>query len=165
MQSEYPVPIKELRRLLSYDPNTGVIIRLVGVSSFTAGSVAGCPQKDYHYIEINKRRISAHRIAWALHYGVWPSLPIDHINLDRFDNRIENLRLASVAENNRNRPKQSNNTTGYKGVTLHKKTGKFCAKIMANKVRYSLGYYETAEEAAEAYKKAALRLHGDFAHV
>jgi hypothetical protein len=127
------------------------------------GRIAGEKGSDgYRYIKLNGRRTGAHRIAWILHYKEIPD-QIDHINMVRSDNRVANLRNASIAENNRNRRKQSNNTSGYKGVTFHKASKKYNAKIMADKKRYSLGHFNTAEEASIAYQTAARSLHGQFA--
>lgn len=158
------LPIELCRKLYRYDPETGTLYRLYS-NQDTLARPSGTRRKDYTYVVYQERRILAHRLAWALHYGEWPSSSIDHINCDRHDNRIANLRLATVAENNRNRPKQSNNTTGYKGVSFHKGTNRFEAKIMADKKRYRLGYFDTAEAAFAAYCEAAQRLHGEHARV
>lgn len=127
---------------------------------------AGSHRADgYVYITLAGRKLLAHRLAWLMAYGELPPENIDHINMDRSDNRIANLRSASVTDNNRNRRAQSNNTSGYKGVTFHKGTGKYHAKICVNKRRISLGYFDAAEHAALAYQKAAKEHHGDFARV
>jgi hypothetical protein len=104
-----------------------------------------------------------HRLIFLLHHGYLPEF-IDHINGIRSDNRIENLRGATRLQNNSNRLKRSNNTSGFKGVHLHKATGKFQARIGVGGVRVSLGLFNTAEEAHEAYKKAAIEVHGEFAN-
>lgn len=107
-------------------------------------------------------RILAHRLAWALHFGRWPDQAIDHINGDRTDNRIANLRLATVAENTRNGKRRSTNTSGYKGVSLTE-NGQWRATIVAGGRQSYLGRFSTAEDAHAAYVKAASRLHGEFA--
>lgn len=104
----------------------------------------------------------AHRVAWAVHYGEWPEKDIDHINQDKGDNRICNLRLATDQENLRNIPKFSTNTSGYKGVSLIKKTGKWNARISTGSEYKSLGNFDTPEDANEAYIDAAKRYHGEF---
>ena len=162
LQLSSPLSVEECRRLFSYDASTGLVLRRERSGQLPAGSVAGCRAKDYWYVRVCGKKVLAHRLVWALYYGEWPDKPIDHINMDRHDNRIVNLRLASVTENNRNRPRQSNNTSGYKGVTFHKSSQKYQAKIMADKVCHSLGYYHSARDAADAYCRAAKALHGDF---
>lgn len=87
---------------------------------------------------------------------------VDHINGDGLDNQRKNLRLCTTEENTRNRDKQKNNTTGYKGVTIHKKTGLYQAQTTHHKKHVSFGYFKTAKEAARAYDKNIRLLHKDF---
>lgn len=162
MMPSEPIPIDECRKLFRYDPETGQIHRLTVHGRFPAGTECGTHKKDYLYVQYGKKVILFHRLAWALHYGEWPKLTIDHINLDRFDNRIANLRQATVAQNIRNRPMQKNNKTGFKGVCRHKKSGKYSAKIVYEAVRYHLGQFDTAEAAFAAYMNKAAELHGEF---
>jgi hypothetical protein len=158
------VPMGELRRILSYDPNTGLLCWLIQRGNLVSGEEAGCVYLDgYVYVKVYKHLMLAHRIAWALYTGKWPRRPLDHINMIRSDNRIINLRLASVAENNRNRAKQSNNTSGYKGVTFNKASGKYQAKIMHNKKTVCLGYFYHPAQASVAYQKAVKEFHDEFA--
>jgi hypothetical protein len=89
---------------------------------------------------------------------------VDHINGDRLDNRQDNLRLVTRAQNQWNR-KVQHNRSGYKGVCWHRRKRKFYARIQANGRRYHLGYFDTAEEAAQAYDAAARRLFGEYARL
>jgi hypothetical protein len=90
---------------------------------------------------------------------------VDHINGDGLDNRRENLRLCSHAENQRNKGKQKNNTSGFKGVCWHKRSKKWYVQIMADKKLINVGLFTTLEEAVSAHKSAALKYHGEFARV
>ncbi len=92
-----------------------------------------------------------------------PSIHVDHINGDRLDNRRSNLRLCTNAENLRNRITPKNNTSGFKGVTLTAEK-RWKAQIKFERKYYYLGLFSTAEAAHEAYKAAAVKLHGEFAN-
>lgn len=88
---------------------------------------------------------------------------VDHINGNKLDNTTVNLRKCSDRENLLNRKTNKNNRLGIKGVEKHQ--GKYRARISFASIRYNLGCYSTAEEAADAYKKAAIKIHGEFARV
>jgi hypothetical protein len=94
-------------------------------------------------------------------------MQIDHVNKNTLDNRRSNLRVCTVSENQMNRGKQKNNSTGFKGVNVDKrcKRKKYRAKIAANKKTYYLGNFEKLREAGAAYEKAARQRHGKFARV
>jgi hypothetical protein len=102
-----PLPsINRLREDLTYNPDTGEIMWAKPRTGVTVGAIAGsvCKHRGYRRINIYQQMWPAHRIAWALHYGVDPHpLTIDHINRDKTDNRITNLRTATQSEQNRNR--------------------------------------------------------------
>lgn len=156
----------EAAQRLLYDPLTGLFVWAASpnVRPHLRGKPAGSKFSDgYVYITHDRKRLLAHRLAWVKLTGSVPSSQMDHINMARSDNRAANLRLASVSENNRNKSRQANNTSGYKGVTFHKGTGKYQAKICVNKKRISLGYFADADTAAQAYKQAVGGHHGNFA--
>lgn len=92
-------------------------------------------------------------------------LLVDHINGDKLDNRRSNLRLATQAENLRNRKVHANNRTGYKGVYWHKMARKYAARIAVEKRQIWLGLYEDPADAARAYDEAARKYHGEFARL
>jgi hypothetical protein len=87
---------------------------------------------------------------------------VDHINGNGLDNRKANLRLATRSQNKHNAQRRVDNPSGYKGVRAYKDTGKFQARITSHGKQYHLGYFPTALEAFEAYKKASAELHGEF---
>lgn len=115
------------------------------------------------YATRNARRGDGSYAMVALHTFLtgWPLT--DHINGDGLDNRRSNLRPATHAENMRNRRIGSNNTSGFKGVSLNRRTGRWAACIVADGRRNWLGYHATPEAAARAYDAAARELHGEFA--
>lgn len=89
---------------------------------------------------------------------------VDHINGIRHDNRRANLRICTNAENQRNRGKNKNNTSGYKGVSLHKLSGLWKAMIKVDRKDIFLGYFKNPEDAHQAYSAAAAMYHGEFAN-
>ena len=118
-----------------------------------AGSI--CTTTGYRRIRLGKsKKLQAHRLAWFLHFGKDPyPYEIDHINGNRLDNRIANLRLVDKSQNQLNRPKlNKNNSTGYRGVYAYK--NKWVAKIQIGGGFTCLGTYENKEDAASAYEKA-----------
>lgn len=119
----------------------------------------------YLISHVRKHRIPAHRAVWAFHNGEWPAGEIDHINGIRDDNGIENLRVATRNQNNRNRGAGKNNTSGYKGVSFHRQTGKWRSAIWVNSKRKSLGLFHDAHDAYKAYCAAAIEYHKEFSNV
>jgi len=100
-----------------------------------------------------------------MYYGDWPKDCLDHKNMDRTDNRITNLRECSNAENQRNRGKQANNTSGHKGVSWAKNVNKWKSEITVGGQYKYLGIFDTIEDAAKAYNDAALAYHKEFAFI
>jgi hypothetical protein len=96
--------------------------------------------------------------------GRWAK-EIDHIDRNRLNNIWSNLRECTSSENKANRTKQSNNTSGYKGVSWHKRANKFRAKIQFQKKPIHIGLFTSAEEAAAAYNTKAKELYGEFANI
>lgn len=142
----------ELKELVSYDAETGVFKRLKQTSPrIKVGQSAGW--KDaYGYLSIclHGKKWKAHRLAWLFVYGQFPKKEIDHINGIKDDNRICNLRDVDRLTNELNKGIQSNNTSGFKGVSLQKQSGKWEAYVCRAGKKKSLGVYETPELAAKA---------------
>ena len=140
----------ELRSILHYDPLTGVFTRRESASGRLAGSVAGSVSPGYIRVWVLKRLYMAHRLAWLYVYGTWPKNQIDHINRNRSDNRIANLRDVTNQQNMCNAGDFSTNTSGRKGVYWDKRDSRWRACIV-NKGRYfSLGYFDTQAKAVAA---------------
>ena len=152
------IAVNELRDVISYDAETGRLTWLIDASNNAkAGSPAFAAKKNTGHLHgrYKRKAYSAHRTAWALHYGEWPSQHIDHINGIRDDNRIENLRIATPSDNAMNRrPNNGKSSKLPHGVSV-KKNGRFFAQIQKDGRNHHLGYFGTPEEAAEAYNTAA----------
>lgn len=153
-----------LQRAFEYNCETGEIRWKIKPSkNIQIGSLAGHKSKlGYVQIGINGKLYLAHRLAWLLFYKEIPPKMLDHINGDKADNRIVNLRAASNAENMRNMGKTGRNKTGYKGVSFNKKLNKYVASIGYNMKTIYLGLHQTPEDAHAAYCEAAKRLHGSY---
>ena len=146
----------ELKTLLDYDPLTGEFTWKLD-SSFTVfkGDRAGTAHnRGYWQIQINNRRYLAHRLAWLWVYGMFPKGEIDHINRNKLDNRIENLRDVNGQLNLYNTGKKNCNTTGYKGVTFIARLGKWQAQIRTNGRKIYLGTFDTPERADISHRIA-----------
>lgn len=161
-----------LKECLDYDPETGVFTwreredRSSQWNGRFAGKVAGyCGAKGYWKIRINDRARNAHRLVWLYMTGQFPHDQVDHINMDRADNRWCNLREATNAENNRNRRISPTNRSGRKGVDWHRSSGKFRAQIKVDGKKIHIGIFDKIDDAASAYAAAAERYHGEFARV
>jgi len=155
-----------LADLLGYDSETGIVYwkadRAPGIK---AGDKAGTKTVyGYTRIGIAGKDHMAHRIAWFLAYGEYPNGFLDHINGDRSDNRLANLRIASKAENGWNAKKSKANTSGFKGVYWHKKLEKWHAGICVKGKHISLGFYPSPYMAHNAYKFATGLLFREFAN-
>lgn len=154
------------RDLLVYDSENGVLrwrISRPNAPAVRAGAIAGILMRDgYVRVKIDGRPYSAHRVVWLILLGEWPVDTLDHINGDRNDNRIENLREATQLENAKNKIMAANNTSGYKGVTYHKGNNRWQARIRVNGRLIHLGYHDTAESASTSYREAANRYFGLF---
>lgn len=148
--------------VLDYDPDTGLFTWLASFGRVKAGDTAGTTGGTYCYIRVNGSYRLAHRAAFAWVHGYWPKHHIDHINGDKRDNRICNLREATNKQNAANSPRRKDNTTGFKGVRRARRKGKWWAYIHINGHDKYLGTYDTPEEAHAAYVRAAEIEFGSF---
>ena len=174
MKKDLPA-IDDIRKVLSYDAGTGKFKWLVmpiefskshvhnrswnarrsGKEAFTSTNTNG-----YKKGSVLGVFVSAHRVAWALHYGKWPDGHIDHINGDRADNRIENLRDVFHNQNCQNRAATCLNKSGQVGVRYHSGQGLWHARIGGGggKSFKHIGVYKTFDEAVSARKKAEIEM-------
>lgn len=148
---------KTLSEKITYFPESGDFARLTK-SSHNASPSGSVNKHGYIVFSVAGKPYYAHRLAHLLMTGDWPKGQIDHINGDRSDNTWSNLRDVDHADNQRNlHGAQKNSRSGYLGVMYmgDKRRGKkYAARIHRKGERHELGYYETAEEAHEAYMKA-----------
>lgn len=156
----------DLRAAFRYDSDTGDLYQIKSTGGKFAGSLAGwlCVN-GYRYVSLNKRKYLAHRVIWCIVHGAWPTKDVDHINGERADNRIANLRLATRSQNLANQ-KISKRSSGFKGVSWHKRAQKWMAYIGSPHGaagREYLGLFEIQEEAHAAYMRAAKSRYGEFA--
>ena len=167
-----------LRKILRYEPDTGKLFwrerpvemfnsgfhtaetgrkswntRYAGSEAFTA--VAG----GYRVGKIFYRKVAAHRVILAMAFDAWPQGEVDHINHDRGDNRMGNLRIVTSLGNARNRSMLKNNTSGVTGVYWNQRSRNWYSKIKVNYVPISLGSFDSITDAAAARKRAEIK-HG-----
>lgn len=149
---------EELLHAYQYNPETGGFSRANGKPVRPMISNVG-----YKRIWHKGRLYQQHRLAWLYVYGQWPKDKIDHINGNREDNRIFNLRECTMSQNAMNTGAHRDNTSGFKGVTRNH--NRWMANIKKDGVATYLGTFDTPEEAHAAYAAAAVRVHGQFARV
>lgn len=183
-----PLPkIEYLRNRLSYDPETGVILwkpitqaqamakteaqreyEVLRFNEQLAGTPATLPDRrrggasTRDVISVGGFILAPAHVAWALHYGEWPEMIVDHINRNPHDNRIENLRLATASQNAANKTKSDGKTSDYLGVI--KNRGKWEARIKIGGQQTVIGIFDDEEQAAIAYDCAAITTHREFAN-
>ena len=155
---------EQLHTMFEYKDGN-LIYKIKTSKKMNIGDEAGhISPRGYITISINYKIYMAHRLVWMFHYGDIPTgIQIDHINQNKSDNRIENLRLATISQNHYNITKRKNNTSGYKGVSRYRRGKKWEAVMSHNNKKIHLGLFATPELASEAYKEAAIKLQGEFA--
>lgn len=161
--SEASLSADRVRALLSYDAATGEFRWRAKRRRVRVGALAGSFScGGYWNIRVDGRLHMAHRLAWLYTHGAWPQNQIDHVDGDRLNNSLVNLREATGAQNIRNRGPHRNNEAGLKGVSPVRRSGKWRALIrIAGKVVY-LGEFASPGEAHSAYAVAARAHHGEF---
>jgi hypothetical protein len=173
------ISVELLHKLLSYNPDTGYmkwkpmtpdVAEELGKSKsgmnifnskFANKELSDTKYKGYLKVSIRyqgeKKTCFQHRVAWALHNNEWPDDDMDHINGIRTDNRIENLRVVTLTENQRNQAISSRNTSGHMGVCWQKRTKSWRARISENNKSINLGHYKDKDEAIRVRKLAEIK--------
>jgi hypothetical protein len=154
------------RELLEYDPAMGTLTAKVTRNKVKAGMIVGTVNgAGYVQLQLCGKLYLAHRLAWLIVTGEWPPASVDHIDGNPLNNSWANLRCATHQQNLCNRPRQSNNKIGLKGVSRDRRThtNPWRARITVKGKSILIGAYPTPEEAHAAYIRAASKMHGEFA--
>ena len=149
----------ELVELLVYNPSNGFFTWKQDQGRIRLGATAGSLRKDgYLQIMLNHKLYLAHRLAWFYITQEWPTEQIDHVNKNRSDNRLCNLRLATNKQNGENLPMLCTNVSGHRGVSWDTSRKKWKAQIKHHGRNIFLGRFESLTDAAEAARVARSRL-------
>ena len=147
----------QLKEILSYNKETGIFAR-------KNGKIVGWKDRfGYLRVEIKGKSYFLHRLAWLYEFGEFPPISIDHINNERSDNRICNLRLATRSQNLCNVRKTKRNTSGIKNVSFHKESKKWRVVVSVKGKNKSFGLYHDIELAELDAIEAKNKFHGEFA--
>lgn len=157
------ININELKRCVNYNPDNGLFTNLINRGKSKKGKIIGhINLRGYVQIRLNMKMYWAHRLAWFYTYEVWPTNLIDHINNIKSDNRILNLREATMSQNKMAQGITKGNKSGYKGVFFMKNTGKWKATCTINNKSNYIGTYDTPKEAFDAYNNFISLAHGKY---
>jgi hypothetical protein len=161
--------LEKIKELLEIDETsfTGLRWKISATNRTKIGDSAGSINGNgYLQVQIGGKKYYNHRIIYALYHNIeLDQLPVmlDHIDCNPENNRISNIRACTQNENQRNKRKPINNTSDIKGVCWHKQHQKWHAQISVNNKVNHIGYFKNILDAADAYKKACIELHGEFA--
>jgi len=154
-----------LKERFNYDAETGLFTWKIipAHTKVNIGDIAGVVDATgYIRLSINHKPYLAHRMVWLYVYGVMPCKYMDHINLDRADNRLCNLRESTPAQNQANKSLSCKNTSGYKGVYWDSARKYWRAAIRIDGIKKHLGCFSSKELAFKSYQDASLKIHGEF---
>ena len=154
---------EEVKRLLHYDKDTGIFVWTEFAGQKVRGKVAGTTTWN-GYVRINHygKSYAAHRLAWLYMTGDIGDFVIDHIDGNPSNNKFENLRKSSMSQNQFNSKKSKANSSGIKGVYLHKPSGKWQASIRVNGELIYLGLHDDKFTAQKVRRDACIKYHGEF---
>lgn len=149
--------VKEL-----FDYVDGSLVRKIGVNGASAGKIAGTKSSSgYLIVSVDRKRLLIHRLIFLYHRGYMPKR-IDHINGDCYDNRIENLRECTQAQNCMNKKGYTNRTSKFKGIHFDKTNKKWIAQIQVNGNKKYIGSFASELLAKHAYNVEAIKNYGEF---
>lgn len=155
--------IGKLREYLDYDAETGTFTWKIKSGRQPAGSVAGSLwPAGYIGVRVGGKAYLAHRLAWAFVHGEWPQADVDHVDRDKVNNRIENLRIATRSQNMANTGLRSTNSSGVKGVHWSSRAQRWIARVQKDGKHGYVGTFRHLEDAAAAVKLAYEREFGNF---
>lgn len=157
MSNNIKLNIPELLIKFQYCPSTGTITR-----RSTGREIGSTNTGGYRQATINGTIYLVHRLAWVFITGKLPDSYIDHINGNKLDNSMTNLREVSHAENMLNKQVYKNNSSGFKGVYYSKSKNRYEAQVRLNGIKYTYGGFLTAEEASIAYEQKSAALFKEF---
>ena len=157
-----------LLSILDYNADTGVFtwkVQRRGARGRGDGTLAGGIHiaSGYHRIRIDGALFLSHRLAWFYSFGEWPPVKADHKNLNRSDNRLCNIRVASNSQNQWNQGISTRNKSGHKNVAWYKAYEMWQVQVGFKNKTYNGGYFKVLEDAVAAAKELRERLHGEFA--
>jgi HNH endonuclease/AP2 domain len=152
---------ERLKELVSYNPDTGKFTRII---KRTNGKSNGWPDKNgYLYLMVDGKNYAYHRLIWLYVHGKFPNNEIDHINGNKADNRIANLRDVTRTQNMQNEIKvRKSSSSGFMGVRFRKDRNTWTATIRVNGKQKRLGVFATPQEAEAAYIAAKRIYHDGF---
>lgn len=156
----------DLKKILRYDSETGDFYWVSIGCGVSFGKKAGTIEKNgYKKIMIKRKFYMSHRLAFLWMIGEWPTYQVDHIDMNKGNNKWDNLRNASHGQQQCNRSIQRNNSSGYKGVSFNKKHKKWCSFIRVEGKNMNLGNFDDIELAALVYSEASYKYHREYGRI
>lgn len=150
------------KEVFTYDPETGILYRKLSRGKPRKPRPVIVPDKQgYLVVCVDSKHQKVHRIVWLMEYGFWPKGNIDHIDGNRTNNKLSNLRDVTFEQNAHNATLRKDNTSGFKGVHFHRNHNKWVARVHTKGRSIHLGCFLTPEEAHLAYCEAAAKYFGE----